>query len=245
MSKVSGIIFFDLDDTLFLTSKFAKLARDRAFKKVVSINSDLNYEDLLVEFQKVYEEYGSNYSFHFDEIFKRLGITDKKKLSEYVAICVMEYHKYKLKMNNFLPPNIYNVLNTLKKKNYILGIITIGLGKKQWDKIYRLGLDNFFDSENVYISEVNNFKKDFSFFKKIYDIYTKTYDTKNIWMIGDREDGDILPSKKAGFKTIRLKQGKRIYNFDKSKADFKVENFKEIKKIILSSHKKNFFEKWL
>lgn len=60
-----------------------------------------------------------------------------------------------------------------------------------------------------------------------YLIYLIKVFPKDIFMVGDEEDVDILPAKNLGIKTIHICNGKQ------SQADYQADNLFEIKKILL------------
>ncbi len=210
-------LIFDIDDTLFPSTEFTKLARRNAIIKMVEKGL---YEKIPKEYQRVevleemmYEilyKKGSNYPKVFDDLLKSLNAYDPK----FVASAVYGYHLTKSLIRPY--EEAPYVLYRLSKKHKLY-VASSGLIIKQWDKLIRMGLDLFF--EKVFITEK---KKDAEFFKKI------KKELKNGIMIGDREDSDIIPAKKVGLITIRVRKPNTKYNFGKSIADYEIRNLNEI-----------------
>src|SRR3989338_7018863 len=119
------------------------------------------------------------------------------------------------------------MLAALKRGGYALYIATNGNAIKQWDKLIRLGIADFFD--DVFVSEEIGTEKNEKFFKRVLKILGAK--PENCVMIGDREKSDIIPAKKCGMKTVRVLRGKYAKE-RKSAADFVIRDFWQIKKII-------------
>lgn len=97
---------------------------------------------------------------------------------------------------------VHDVLKRLSEK-YHLGILanqpSSTLERLKCDRIYQ-----YFDL--CLLSETENlFKPDIKFFE--YALEKTNCIPSKIVMVGDRLDNDIMPAKKVGMKTIRIKQG--------------------------------------
>ena len=71
MAKLSAILF-DVDDTLFSTTQFAALARQRAVEAMVRQGLRMPVSEVRRELNEVIAEFTSNYSQHFDKLLLRL-----------------------------------------------------------------------------------------------------------------------------------------------------------------------------
>jgi len=228
---IKGVIFLDIDDTLFHSTNFAIDARDKSFDAILKYKKNLTKELLWKEYNRVYVEFGTNYGFHFNRIFENLKIQNKEERDKLTAIATSEYHIHKRKMLKYGFKKVESILKKLSS-NYILGIISIGKPVKQWDKLYRLGLDTYFDTQNVFIEIDKSKIKNETFYFNIFKEYSKKFNTGNIYMVGDREDGDIIPSKYSNFKTIRVNTGKYNEDFNSSVADFKIKSVSNLLEVI-------------
>ncbi|MFI5402914.1 MAG: haloacid dehalogenase, partial [Planctomycetota bacterium] len=66
-------VLFDIDDTLFPTTKFAGRARLRPVDAMVHAGLDVDPEAAYRELEEVVREFSSNYGHHFDKLVLRLG----------------------------------------------------------------------------------------------------------------------------------------------------------------------------
>ena len=98
------------------------------------------------------------YDFFFnEETINGYYITDFNKIDESVNVLIGQ-ETMTLKQNEDLILYLLTKFNKYLSKNYVLGIISSGIGVKQWEKLYRLELDHFFDINNVFITDT--IKKD-------------------------------------------------------------------------------------
>jgi len=65
-------IFFDVDDTLFSTSEFAKKARRASCEAMHNVGLTLDPSALEDELREVVSEFSSNYNSHFDQLLRRI-----------------------------------------------------------------------------------------------------------------------------------------------------------------------------
>lgn len=205
-------VLFDIDDTLFPTSKFAELARRNAINAMIKIGLPYkNPKKLYKQLQKIIKKSGSNYSGHFNILCEELKI---EYASRYIAAAVAAYHNTKRKIAPY--PYVVKILSNLKKQKYRLYVATNGNGVKQWDKLIRLRIDHYF--EEVFVSEELGTDKSKEFYEKILIKFNTTATGKanvktkvktnvkanNCVMIGDKFDYDIKAAKAAGMHTIYI-----------------------------------------
>ena len=65
-------VFFDIDDTLYDTSGFAKLARRAALNVMVDAGLPLSTDEAYKILREIIDEYGSNYDKHFNILTNRI-----------------------------------------------------------------------------------------------------------------------------------------------------------------------------
>lgn len=214
-------VFLDIDDTLFPSSEFSELARRNALSAMVEQGLDVGIDQLRKMLDEIIEEKGSNYQNQFDELCKRLGI---KRPGRFVAAAVGAYHNTKSSISPF--PEVPRALLKLKESGYKIYIASNGDSVKQWDKLIRMGIELYFD--DVFVSEEIGEEKSRGFFHKV--MKQLRIKPENCVMVGDREDADIVPAKKAGIKTVRIRRGK--YSEGKTAADFEIKNLRKLEKIL-------------
>lgn len=217
-------IIFDIDDTLFPSSEFSSLARRNAVRAMIRMGLDADEEKVLKELYNIIEKKGSNYPNHFDDLLKRLRIDNK---SRFVAAAVGAYHDTKAAIQPF--PDVPSTLLGLKDVGYSLFVASNGIAVKQWDKLIRLGIGLYMDG--VYVSEELGCGKGDKFYSKM--IKRMKVKPEECIMIGDREDMDILPAKKAGLHAVRVLRGKYKDSPKKTKADAAIKDFRKLPSTVL------------
>ncbi|ADZ10387.1 HAD superfamily (subfamily IA) hydrolase, TIGR02253 [Methanobacterium lacus] len=193
-------VFLDIDDTIYNTSEFAKLARRAALNAMIDAGLPMSHEDAYKLLREIIKEKGSNYNKHLNVLTKRVFGEEKPLL---IAIGMITYHNVKFALLRLFP-NTMPTLIDLKSKGYKLGVISNGLTIKQYEKLVRLGLHHFFDF--VITSEEAGVEKPDV---KIYQLAMERMgcDPENSVMIGNNFRDDILGAIDAGMSAIYLTPG--------------------------------------
>lgn len=193
-------VFLDIDDTIYNTSEFAKLARRAALSAMIDAGLPLSHEDAYKLLREIIKEKGSNYNKHLNVLTKRVFEEEKPLL---IAIGMITYHNVKFALLRLFP-NTMPTLIDLKSKGYKLGVISNGLTIKQYEKLVRLGLHHFFDF--VITSEEAGVEKPDT---AIYELAMKRMgcDPENSVMIGNNFKDDIMGAIDAGMSAIYLTPG--------------------------------------
>lgn len=218
------IVFFDIDDVLFPSTEFAHLARKNALNAMIELGLDCSYGKLAKMLDGVIAEKGSNYPNQFDCLLEKLGIYEGKR-AKFVAAAVGAYHNTKASIQPY--PDVPLALLELKEK-YQLYVASEGLAVKQWDKLICLNLAMFF--REAFVSESVGVGKSMEFYRKI--AAQMNAKPKECVMVGDREDKDILPAKKAGWRTVRVRREGAKYSKGKTVADAEIEGIAGLGKIL-------------
>jgi putative hydrolase of the HAD superfamily len=222
-------VFFDIDDTLYDTSGFAKLARKAALNAMIDAGLPLSHDDAYTLLREIIKEKGSNYDRHLNVLTKRVFGEEKPLL---IALGMITYHNVKFALLRLFPETMSTLIH-LKAKGYHLGVISNGLTIKQYEKLVRLGLHHFFDSV-VTSQEANVEKPDIAIFKMAME--KMGCKAENSVMIGNSFNDDILGAINAGmsavFLTPELKESdKDIIEKDGLKLEI-ISNIGEIKDIM-------------
>jgi putative hydrolase of the HAD superfamily len=225
-------VVFDLDDTLYQSTRFNLFARKQAVEAMILRGLNVPSSKALKMLDEIYKEFGSNFESHYDVLVERLGF---KKDYRLLSAGVSAHHAAKNLLYYFISPGCFDLLLFLKEKHVKIFLLTGGVSVKQWDKLNLLGITDFFD--NVFVVNDKHDGRQFKDFIKFYD--SLGFERSDCFMVGDRDDVDIIPMKKLGFKTIRVLQGK-YSNIKKSKADFVAKNIFEVKKILERDVNENF-----
>jgi putative hydrolase of the HAD superfamily len=190
-------VFFDIDDTLYDTSGFARLARRAALNAMIDAGLPLSHDDAYILLREIIKEKGSNYDRHLNVLTKKVFGEEKPLL---VAIGMITYHNVKFALLRLFPETMSTLIH-LKAHGYHLGVISNGITIKQYEKLVRLGLHHFFDSV-ITSQEAGVEKPDIA----IFELAMKTMGCKaeNSVMIGNNFNDDILGAIDAGMSAVYL-----------------------------------------
>jgi putative hydrolase of the HAD superfamily len=188
-------VFFDIDDTLYDTSGFARLARRAAINVMIDAGLPLSSDEAYKLLKEIIKEKGSNYDKHFNILTKRVFGEEKPLL---IALGMITYHNVKFALLRLFPKTP-STLIYLKSKGYHLGVISDGITIKQWEKLIRLGLHHFFD-EVVTSEEAGVEKPDEKIFRLALD-RMECQPNKSI-MIGNKFNKDIIGAINIGMSAI-------------------------------------------
>lgn len=188
-------VFFDLDDTLYDTSGFAKLARKAALNVMIDAGLPLSSDEAYKLLREIIKEKGSNYDKHFNVLTKRVFGEEKPLL---IALGMITYHNVKFALLRLFPETM-STLIYLKSKGYHLGVISNGITIKQWEKLIRLGLHHFFD-EVVTSEEAAVDKPDEKIFRLALD--RMGCQAEKSIMVGNKFNDDILGAINIGMAAI-------------------------------------------
>lgn len=215
-------LFFDIDDVLFPSTEFSALARKNALGAM--LEHGLNCTEIKLEgmLNKVIKQFGSNYPKHFDALLEKLKVA-KIAQPKFLAAAVGAYHDTKTFIHPY--PDVPLVLHKLKEK-YPLYIASNGIAIKQWDKLIRMKLAMFF--QDVFVSDELGMQKSPEFYKEI--AARVNAKPNECIMIGDREDKDIVPAKKVGWLTIRIRRNGAKYSTGKTVAHAQIHSLVQIEK---------------
>jgi putative hydrolase of the HAD superfamily len=230
-------IFFDLDDTLFPTTAFARRARRNAVKAMVEAGLDLPEEMVYRELQEVIAEFTSNYTHHYDHLIKRLGQSIGTNINPALIIAAGMAAYHDTKFLEIAPyEDVPSLLADLKAAGLIVGIITHGWTVKQAEKLLRLGLIPHLDPRAIFISEQVGISKPNP---KLYSVALEALDldpTRTMY-VGDNPGHDVIPPKKLGMIATWASRGARHTLKETGvEADHEVANFRQLRKILRSEY---------
>ena len=188
-------VFFDIDDTLYDTSGFARLARRAAINVMIDAGLPLSSDEAYKLLKEIIKEKGSNYDKHFNILTRRVFGEEKPLL---IALGMITYHNVKFALLRLFPKTP-STLIYLKSKGYHLGVISDGITIKQWEKLIRLGLHHFFD-EVVTSEEAGVAKPD----ERIFQLALNRMgcQAKKSIMIGNKFNKDIVGALNIGMSAI-------------------------------------------
>lgn len=226
-------IFFDIDDTLYSTTGFARLARQRALRAMISLGLKQPLSVLTKELDEVIAEFSSNYDQHFDKLLLRLPKRCYEGVNPAIltAGAVIAYHQTKFRE---LSPysDILPALKTLARTNLIRGIITAGLAVKQSEKLIRLKLYHLLTPGAIFISD------QIGIGKPNVKLYQRACSEAGVrpaetLYVGDNPVNDIDPANKAGMITVLSRRTQKYLSVKgKTKPGYCIDNFRQLLKIL-------------
>lgn len=183
-NNIRGVIF-DLDDTLYSEKEYVK----SGFKAVSDYLGDNNYEN------KLWHYFETDVP-AIDALLNTLGRANEKQK-------VLEIYRSH-KPNIHLYTGVAETLSALKKQGFKLGIITDGRPEGQRNKIKSLGLDKFFDADDIIITDELGGTQ----FRKPCDVAFRIllnrwkFSSGSVVYIGDNASKDFQAPKKLGMKCV-------------------------------------------
>jgi len=197
-------IFFDVDDTLYSTTQFSDLARQRAVEAMVEQGLRLPVPEVRRELDEVIGEFSSNYSLHFDKLLLRLPAASWAGINRALIIAagVMAYHATKAELEPF--PDVLPFMQRVHDQgDVMLGIITHGLEIKQAEKLLLLNVLPHVNPAAIFISDQLGISKPNP---KLYQRACQTMglDPTTVMYVGDKPTHDIDPTNALGMISVLI-----------------------------------------
>ena len=225
--------FFDIDDTLYATTEFTNHARYKAVQAMVDMGLKMHPDDLLQELKEVISEFSSNYPDHFGKLLDRIPKEHYQKINKsmLIASAVVAYHD--TKHSSLVPyQDALEFVKSISNYNVTKGIITAGLKVKQAEKLVRLRIYPYLDTEAIFISDQVGISKPNP---KLYRYACKSMGVKpnEVIYFGDNPPHDIDPPNQIGMITVLVRKGGK-HNHLKSHTQprYEIQSFKEFLSIL-------------
>jgi putative hydrolase of the HAD superfamily len=206
-------VLFDLDGTLLDRDESVKRFINRQYERLNMEHIPReDYVDRFIELdQRGYVWKDQVYQ----QMAKEFGITKitwEELLQDYID-------DFK---NHCVPfPNLITMLEELKSRNLLVGMITNGWGQFQLDNIKALGIEGYFDT--ILISEWEGIKKpDPEIFKRALE-RLKVSASQSVF-VGDHPENDVKAARNVGMKGIWKKDSQ----WNEVEADFIVTDLAKI-----------------
>lgn len=199
-------VFFDLDETI-IDIKYAQnmaivsLYKNFGFDKETDVNSFARVWDDLTELH--YADY-TRKKISYEEQRKR-RIVDLFEVFD-IELTMLPLDVYDIYLKDFESfwicfDDVKETLETLKKNNYKLGIISNGDYNQQVQKLKNTGIFKYFDYVNT-SSQFNFSKPNPKLFENIFSAYSIPLD--EVCYVGDSYNNDYLPCKELRVKALLL-----------------------------------------
>ena len=226
-------VLFDIDDTLFSTTEFARRARHAAVVAMCEAGLGLEPQMVEAELNEVIAEFSSNYDHHYDQLLKRLrpAALERYNAALIVAAGVAAYHDEKFRT---LAPfaDVVPLLTGLRQAGLRRGVVTHGWTAKQAEKLVRLGLAPHFDPEAIFISSQIGISKPNP---KLYATALNDLglEAGRVMYVGDSPEHDIAPPNALGMVTVwSARAARRTPSGTGIVPDHTVDDFEELAEIL-------------
>ena len=226
-------ILFDVDDTLFSTTEFARHAREKAVDAMVEMGIEAPAEEVLTELLEVIREFGSNYGQHFDKLLDRLPPHQRRDVNPalIVAAGMTAYHDTKFEHLRAFE-DVRPFLESLRAARMRTGIVTHGMTTKQCEKLLRLGIVDLLGPRDIFISEQVGIAKPNP---KLYQhaLTSMGLLPSEVLYVGDNLAHDIVPPRSIGMHTAWIKRSaKPGQDVETASPEFIVNDFGELAQIL-------------
>lgn len=190
------VVAFDLDDTLYKEEDFVLSAFREVAEKVAAgfgINEATAYAAMSDAFR------------HGENPFDALQKTTTKELPVKEFVSAYRSHFPSIQLDR----ETGALLESLQRQGCVLGLITDGRSLTQRNKIKALGLERYFDAENILISEETGADK---LQPDNFERLQREYPAANYFYVGDNPAKDFHHPNLLGWKTVCLKDdGRNIH----------------------------------
>lgn len=219
-------VIFDLDGTLLNRDESVKKFIENQYERLNKWLRHISKEKYVTRFIEL-DNRGNVWK---DKVYQQLvdefeitEITWEELLQDYIC----EFN------NNCVPfPNLFNMLEELKRRNLIIGMITNGKGQFQMDNIKALGINKYF--ETILVSEWEGLKKpDPQIFKRALE-QLNVSPNESIF-VGDHPENDVKAAQNVGIKGI----WKKDFQWNNIEADSTIDDLSELPSIIEKLSKQN------
>lgn len=226
-------VFFDIDDTLYSTSEFARRARGNAIRAMIRMGLKISPEEGIRELEEVVAEFSSNFPSHYDKFLSRLPAETYRGINPAILVAagVVAYHQTKFaELNPY--PDVAEVLKLLARTTLIRGVITAGLTVKQAEKLIRLKLYECLTPSAIFISDQIGISKPNP---KLYQRACSLVGIRpeEAMYIGDNPVNDIDPANRIGMVTVRNRRSGKFLDCEgETQADFEIQSFWDLLSIL-------------
>lgn len=206
MVNKTPILVFDLDDTLYskqqvflnaLKKCYPTFSTDMDVYKIYQEKSEIAFE-LFTEGQITLEE---NHFSRVESTLSTLGLDSSKES----VIRFKETYQYVMDHIE-LDKEWFDFFDKVTRRSTLV-LLTNGPTSHQSKKITSLGLEKWFDSSRIFISETTGVPKpQAEAFKNVEQLFPDI-STNDFWMIGDDLTNDIEGAKHRNWNTIYFKFG--------------------------------------
>jgi putative hydrolase of the HAD superfamily len=221
MNRVKAVIF-DMDNTLLDFWKFKRAATRAAVDAMAREGLKTSKTRAMKMMFDIYREKGFEYGEVFEEFMKR---TRGKVDYRIVAPAIVAYREARAHVLHSYP-DAAAVLKELKKRGYILMLVTDAPRLKAWLRLAMVGLHRAFDDVITRDEKGAGKKTGLPFRKALKKLRLKP---SQVMVVGDSWSRDMVPAQKLGMQTCLAMYGRA--RPAAGKADYELKSLKDLLRI--------------
>ncbi|MGD0089187.1 MAG: HAD family hydrolase [Planctomycetota bacterium] len=209
--RILSLLSFDIDDTLYSSTDFARLARENALKAMIQAGLDIDLKAALNELNEVVAEFSSNDPNHFDRLLQRLPQERLNGINPAILVAT-GVAAYSDTVHDSLAPyeDALDAFKRLQAAGFRLGIVSQGYTVKQAVKLVRLRLLPYLDKRAIFFSDqLGMSKANPKFYQRSAELLGVPQG--QCMHVGDRPDRDIDPANAAGWLTVLNRRSGRYH----------------------------------
>lgn len=212
------LVLFDVDKTLIESSQGHSSSFSYAFNEVYGIDANIN----------IINHHGMTDQQIIIDVLKKKGL-EEKEIKQKIDKCTLLMAEYFNSITDYIDikvlEGVYELLEELKKRDYILGLVTGNIEPIARKKLKIVGLEDYFKVGGFGSDDIKRTNLIKIAIKKAEELNFK-FNKNNAYLIGDTPL-DIEAGKEVGIITIGVSTG--IYSkedLEKALADYVVDNLK-------------------
>lgn len=218
-------VVFDLDNTLVDFMAMKRQAVDAAIGAMMDAGLKLTFSDVKDRIDGIYRELGIEYQQVFDRLLiDTLGYVDPRIISAGI-IAYRRAREAALKPY----PHVTATLMQLNRKGLRLGILSDAPTREAWLRLCFINYHHFFDVVVTFDDTGERKPSPKPFLLALERLGVEPHEAI---MVGDWAERDIVGASSVGMKTAFAKYGDSFGNQDTSKADYVLEDIKELLNIV-------------
>ena len=217
-------IIFDLDNTLLDFVKMKRFALRAAVTAMNEAGLGVNEKKAFNDIFDLYLNKGWEHQQVFDDYLQQ---TTGEVSNKVLAAGIVSYRRAR-EATLLVYPNVNKTLIELLKMGIKLAVVSDAPSREAWMRLYYLNLHHIFDPVLTYDDSGSKKPSPKPFMMALKEL---NLSAKEVLMIGDWPDRDVVGAKQIGMKTIFAKYGDTFGTTD-SGADWDVEDIYEVVRII-------------
>jgi len=228
-----ALITFDVDDTLYSTTDFVRVARENSLKAMLAAGLDIDLDAVRAELNEVVSEFTSNDEHHFDRLLQRIPPHCLGGINPAILIAAGVAAYRDTVVHNLVPyEDVHEGIRRLHELGFRLGVASHGLTVKQAEKLVRLRVLQYLDKQALFFNEqLGMSKSNPKFFVRL--AASLQLKPEQCLHVGDRPDRDVDPANAAGWVTVLNRRSGRYHQMvGETPPAYTIHNFWDLTEVV-------------